>query len=294
MQLLKRSALGILVFITASCSHKPTIDELNYFAATETYPEDRFLDTVTIKKGLIVVAHDDDDCAMAGTIAKLTADGWTIRQLSLTKHVDPETGENAAPIICEGNEAILEDGIYRLGLDTMKVPYLPIPLEDIEKQFLREKVAQALITKVNAFSPSVLFTLDNVKGGYGHPEHIFLSQLVLDLVLDSSIVVQRIYQSVYTDHMEHTIVDTWLKERMEKWGYPHASDIANELYGISGMPEPTVQVTITDAAEVKMKYLRAYPEEVRKNLRKFIPYYEEFDAGTYFGIFDREFFRVIE
>jgi LmbE family N-acetylglucosaminyl deacetylase len=294
MKILNQLLVWMAALVVLSCSHKPTVEDLRGFAARETYKEDRFLDNVTNKKGLIIVAHDDDDCAMSGTIAKLTAQGWTIKQLSLTKHVDPKSGENAAHIICKGNEAILEDGIYRMGLDTMKAPYLPIPLEDFEDQFLREKVAQALITKVNSFGPSVLFTLDNIKGGYGHPEHIFLSQLVLDLVLDSSIVVQRIYQSVYTDHMEHTIVDTWLKERMEKWGYPHASGIANKLYGISGMPEPTVQVTITDAAGVKMKYLRAYPEEVRKNLRKFIPYYEEFDAATYFGIFDREFFRVIE
>ncbi len=282
------------MLLLAACSTKPSVEDLRAFAATETYAEDLFLDTVSNKKAMIVVAHDDDDCAMSGTIAKLTARGWTIRQLSFTEHVDPATGKNAAHIICAGNEAILDDGIYRHGLDTMQAPYLPIPLEEIEKQFLRDKVARALIGKINAFGPSVLFTLDNVKGGYGHPEHIFLSQLVLDLKNDSSIRVQRIYQSVYTDHMEHAIVDTWLKARMEKWGYPHASTLANELYGIDGMPEPTVQVTIAGFEETKMRYLRAYPEEVRKNLRKFIPYYEEFDAGTYFGIFDREFFRVME
>ncbi len=29
----------------------------------------------------------------------------------------------------------------------------------------------------------------------------------------------------------------------------------------------------------------AYKEDVRKNLRKFIPYFEDFDAATYFSIF---------
>jgi hypothetical protein len=42
-----------------------------------------------------------------------------------------------------------------------------------------------------------------------------------------------------------------------------------------------------------MNYLLAYDEDVRKNIRKFIPYYEAFDAPSYFKIFDREFFRVI-
>ncbi len=294
MHTIKYSIIGLLLLLMASCSNKPSIEELKNFAAIETYPEDNHLDSVQNKRALIIVAHDDDDCAMSGTISKLTENGWKIKQLSFTKHLVPGKNENAAYIICEGNEAILEDGFYRLGLDTIKMPYLPIPLEEIEKQFLTEKVAAAIKEKVNTYNPSVIFTLDNVKGGYGHPEHIFLSQVVLDLFEKGELNTQRIYQSVYTDHMEKEIVDTWLKAKMEKWGYPHASTLANELYGIDGMPEPSVQVNIQEQAKTKMDYLRAYPENVRKNLRKFLPYYEDFEAETYFAIFDREFFRVIE
>ncbi len=294
---MKTNAITLLILVVlfaCGCKEKPTVEELRKFAATENFPDDVYLDTVSNKSALIIVAHDDDDCAMSGTIAKLTYNGWTIKQLSLVTHIIPETGENAAPIICTGNELILDDGIYRHGLDTMKHPYLPIPLDEIRKQFMREKVEQALISKINAYNPSVIFTLDDVKGGYGHPEHIFISSLVKDLFLSGKINAERIYQSVYTNHMEEEIVDKWLKVKMEKWGYPHASTIANEMYGISGMPDPDVQVNIRDHAKTKMEYLMAYPEEVRSNLRKFIPYYEEFDAETYFGIFDREFFRVIQ
>lgn len=294
MKSIKLIILGVLVSNFISCSDTPSLEHLKLFAATEEYPFDNYLDTVSNKRALIIIAHDDDDCAMAGTIAKLTANGWSVKQLSLQAHLDPETGTNAAHIICDGNELILSDGLYRLGLDTMKNAYIPIPYEKIKKQFLRDKVADALTLKVNAFNPSVIFTLDNIKGGYGHPEHIFISHLVLNLFEAKKIDTKRIYQSVYTNHMEEEIVDKWLKAKMEKWGYPHASDIANEMYGIDGMPEPTVQISIVDNAETKMKYLRAYPENVRKNLRKFVPYYEEFDAQDYFSIFDKEYFRVIE
>jgi LmbE family N-acetylglucosaminyl deacetylase len=283
----------LFIFITA-CNEKPSIEELKKFAAIENYPNDAFLDTVSNKKALVIVAHDDDDCAMSGTIAKLTANGWEIKQLSLQSHILPKTGKNPAPIICQGNELILEDGYYRKGLDTMKVPYLPIPYSEISEQFLTDKVALAVIDRVNEFNPSVIFTLDNIKGGYGHPEHIFISQLVLNLYEAKKINTEKIYQSVYTNHMEAEIVDKWLKAKMEKWGYPHASTIANNLYKIDGMPEPTVQINIVDFADKKKQYLMEYDESVRKNLRKFIPYYEDFDAKTYFGIFDREFFRVIE
>jgi LmbE family N-acetylglucosaminyl deacetylase len=291
---MKTFCLGLLVLCATSCAHKPTIEELKSFAATETYPFDTYLDTVSNKKALIIVAHDDDDCAMSGTIAGLSQKGWTIKQLSMVAHVNPESGRNSAHIICEGNELILDDGFYRLGLDTSTSPFVPIPHDEIDRIFLREKVAMALTEKINAFDPSVLFTLDNEKGGYGHPDHIFISQLVVDLLAQNKLKAERIYQSVYTDHMEEEIVDKWLAAKMEEWGYPHASTVANEMYGIDGMPEPNVQVDISPYAETKMTYLRDYPERARKNLRKFIPYYEEFDAKTYFSIFDREFFRVIK
>ncbi|MEO1654429.1 MAG: PIG-L family deacetylase [Bacteroidota bacterium] len=293
MSTLKTCLFSIGIFLLATCSSKPTVEQLKKFAATESYPKDQFLDKLSQKRALIIVAHDDDDCAMSGTIAQLTQKGWTIKQLSLVSHNNPKTGQNAAPIICQGNELILEDGQYRIGQDTMKAQYLPIPREEIKKQFRTQKVAQALIEKVNDFQPSVIFTLDNEKGGYGHPDHIFISQLVVDLFKSGKLNAQRIYQSVFTDHMEKEIVDTRLKAKMKKWGFPDASSMANALYGIDGMPEPDVQISIRKQAKIKMAYLRAYPKKVKKNLRKFIPYYEDFEAEVYFSIFDRECFRVL-
>lgn len=293
MKTFKLITLAFLVLTITACKVKPTVEDLKKFAATEIYPEDTYLDTVTNKRALIIVAHDDDDCMMSGTIAKLTANGWTIRQLSFELHNMAGENRNPAHIICEGSEKILEDGLYRPGVDTMKYPYMPIPYDEIKKQFLYDKVAAELIKRINEFNPSVLFTLDNIKGGYGHPDHIFLSQLVLDLFNEDKISSQCIYQSVLTKHMEAEI-DKYMIPKMGKWGYPQASPAANELYGIDGMPEADVQINITDQAEIKMDYLRAYPENVRKNLRKFLIYYEDFDAETFFSVWDREFFRVIE
>jgi LmbE family N-acetylglucosaminyl deacetylase len=292
MRNIKLIALVVLIGVISACTYKPTIEELKEFAAIETYPEDTYLDTIVNKRALIIVAHDDDDCVMSGTIAKLTANGWIIRQLSFEVHNTPGEDRNAAHIICEGSEKIVEDGLYRPGVDTIKYPYMPIPYAEIDKQYLREKVATALIARVNEFNPSVIFTFDNIKGGYGHPDHIFLSQLVLDLFKESKINAQLIYQGVITRHMEEEIVK-FGKPGSDKWGFPQPGPAADILYGIDGIPEPDVQIDITDQAETKMTYLRTYPESVRKNFRKYIPYYEEFDAELYFSIFDREFFRII-
>lgn len=285
-----------LLLLLTACSQKPSLEQIKKMAATETYPDDKFLDTASNKKALIVVAHDDDDCAMPGTIAKLKSAGWQIKQLSLVTH-ELREGRTTHPatIICNGNETILPDGVFRNGLDTMKYQYTPISKEEMERQFMREKITGALVSKINSYQPSVIFTLDNEMGGYGHPEHVFISQLVVDLFREKKIQAGRIYQSVFTNHMEKEIVDTWLYNKMKNSGYPNASEMAKSMYGLKdGMPEPTVQVNIVPYAEAKMSYLLAYPESVRKNLRKFIPYFEDFDAKTYFSVFDREFFRVIE
>ncbi len=63
-------------------------------------------------------------------------------QLCLQSHIMAKTGKNPADIICQGNELILKDGYYRIGLDTMESPYLPIPYKKIKEQFLYRKGCQ--------------------------------------------------------------------------------------------------------------------------------------------------------
>ncbi len=296
---MKTNIFSLIIYLSIlliSCSDKPTIEELKKFAATESYPDDTYLDTVSVKRALIIVAHDDDDSpVISGTVAKLTANGWSIIQLCFI----PNKSENenigyASTLICEGTELILEDGDYRIGLDTFQLPFMPISKTQINKEYKTQKVAKALIQKINNFKPSVIFTLDNEIGGYGHPDHVFLSQLVYDLFKSNQIIAERIYQGVYTDHMEREIIGIWTTERLKKWNVENPYLIGKKIYGVEGMPEPDVQVYIGDYAQNKMDYFMAYPEEARKNMRKFIPYFQEFDGETYFSIFDREFFRVIE
>ena len=126
-----------------------------------------------------------------------------------------------------------------------------------------------LIAKINEFKPSVIFSVDNEFGGYGHPEHVFLSQLVVDLFLNDSIIADRIYQGVYTDHMEKEIIEKWLYNRMKKYNFPDTYSIAKKTYNLPGMPQPTVQINIIKQAEEKMKYLMSYHYDARKNMKKF-------------------------
>jgi LmbE family N-acetylglucosaminyl deacetylase len=281
------------VIFSFACKEKVTTETLKKFAATESYPTDSYLDTVQNKRALVIVAHDDDDCIMSGTLAMLKTQGWIIKQYCLEKHQGVDPDRHPSELISNGSELILSNDAYRVAPDTLHHEAYPMSYAEIDKQFYTAKVATALTALINQFSPSVIFTLDDVKGGYGHPDHVFISRLVADAAVRKVIPCMRIYQVVYTPHMENEIVFHWLDKRLKEWGYPNHSLTANRMYNVGGMPEPTVQVNISKFAHVKMKYLLAYNEDVRKNFRQFIPYYEEFDAETYFGIFDREFFRVI-
>jgi len=238
------------------CPDKPTLEELKKFAATEKYPEDVYLDTVTEKRALIVVAHDDDDCAMSGTIAKLHSQGWKISQLSFVANkAEKGVAYHPSSVICDGNEAILNDRIYRNDADSSNIKHMPLPKDKFDQIFFKEKIMNELSSKVNKFNPRVIFTLDNEIGGYGHPDHVFLSQLVLDMANGGLIHPDRIYQSVYTNHMEEEIVEKWLTERLKSWGYDNMYLIAKQVYVVSGMPEPNVEINITNEADTKMKYL---------------------------------------
>lgn len=291
MKTLSRIIILSIMFISFSCS--PSLNDIKKFAPVENYPEDTYLDTVTVKRALIIVAHDDDDCAMAGTLALLHSKGWKIKQYSFTRH-QQEEGMPGHPceIFSEGNFPIVPDGEYRNPDFYTDIEYMPMKRERFDSVFKKDIITKNLVKLVNEFNPSVIFTLDNEIGGYGHPDHVFLSQMVLDLSRTDAIQPDRIYQSVFTDHMEKQIMEIWLNERLKKWGFPNMYFIAKEVYGVPGMPTPDVEVMITEQAEAKMAYLRGYREDVRKNIRKFIPYYEDFKPEVYFSIFNREFFKI--
>lgn len=288
--------LQLAAVLLIGCSAPPTLEELRHYAATETFPEDTYLDTVSVKRALVIVAHDDDDCAMSGTIHGLSRKGWEIEQLNFqTTPLADGAATHPSSLICKGYHQILAEGAFRGGDPGDTLPaYLPIPKERFGSVFHSAMVKDTLVPLINAFAPAVIFTLDNEIGAYGNPEHVFISQLVLDLFNSGSIHAQRIYQPVYTDHMERTIIGERLSAILKEHDFSNTYAIAKEVYGVEGMPVPDVQVDIRTDSLGKMAYLMAYSEKAKNSLRKFVPYFEEFPAGQYFSVFDREFFRVIE
>ncbi len=280
---------GLLV----SCN---SADSIKQYAATESYPNDTILRIISSKRALIVIAHDDDMCAIAGTASLLNKAGWEIGVLSLERSPDRDAAHIKAcrSILDTVMFVDLSPEQIRNDSEAERARYYAFPKDSIDLIFNRSVVEAAYLQSIQAFNPTVLFSLDNEMGGYGNPEHVLISQLVLDLALSKRIQAKYIYQSVYTDHMENTIMARHAK-RMKSWGFPGDEwDNAKRIYGVSGMPEPSIQIKIESEAEEKMAYLRSYNKRERKTLGFFVPEFESYDAQTYFRIFNREFYRVIE
>ena len=288
----------LCVFYSASCflvSCK-VIEDVTQYAPVEIYPNDKILEKISNKKAMIIIAHDDDMCGTTGTISMLNDAGWNIRVLSLPLS---EERNKAHRLACEHIlDSVLffnlEYEAYRNGLDTTEKAYQAIPKIKFKHIFNYKVVEKLLIKEVNSFQPSVIFTLDNIVGAYGHPDHVFISQLVLDLSEVDSISPSYIYQNVLTDHMENSIMERHSK-RMKSWGFEgNGWEITKKTYNANGAPEPTTQINIENFAEQKMKYLKSYNERERKVMGFYIPAFEQYSAKEYFKIFNREFFRVIK
>jgi len=281
-----------------ACNNEPSIalKDLKQYTATEKYPEDTLLQKIETKKAMIVIAHDDDMCAMSGTISSLNQKGWEIAVISLSK--TPE--RNVAQI--KACRHILDTVMflnfkpeqYRNDLDKKKTSYYAIAKADFPKIFKKSILETELIKQIQAFNPSIIFSLDNEMGGYGHAEHVLVSQMVVDLKKEKRINPKYIYQSVYPKSMESAIMKRHA-QRMKSWGFAGDEwDYAKKVYEVNGMPEPNVQINITRQAQSKMDYLRSYNKREREVLGFFIPAFEQFSAEEYFNVFDREFFRIIE
>lgn len=262
-------------------------------APNENYSFDTYLATEKNKTALIVVAHDDDATNFAGTTSKLAENEWEINFLCFyCYHWRPEDNplrklemQKVAKI--EGFKHIeLIDLELRNRLDTVKEPWMPIPYDQFAENFNIDSLKMFVQSAINKYNPSVIFIMDNVIGFYGHPEHVLVGKVVEDicrLYKDSlQFPVKKIYQNVIPpSHAEKMMGDA-------------ASYIkGKKIYHCNGMPIPDVQTDISSFAKKKKAVFLAHASQHR-NLKKFWPYYKYYPSWIYFGIFDKEYFNVID
>ncbi len=265
---------------------------LSSLAPKEEFQEDHYLDSATNKTAIIIVAHDDDAISFAGTVSRLTEQGWDVTTLCFygswkSEENQTRKGElqKAAALSGIKNLELVDVDIVN-GSDTVAEPWMPVPYNRFQEYFKVDTIRYIITNAIFKYKPSVIFTLDDSIGGYGHPQHVAVSRCVNDvcrLFKDTvDFPVRKIYQAVFPHSQTENIV-----------GNMQAYRSAKKIYGVDGMPNPDVYVSIADAGEKKKGFMCSF-ESQKQNIKKIWPYYNWYPSWIYFGIFDKEFFRTID
>ena len=291
-QVKKIRTAGIVIILVGIFLVAAHILYLYSLKPVEIYPEDSYLKKAQNKTALIIVAHDDDAAPFAGTTTLLATHDWDISFMCFyTNDWRPEENpvrklemEEVAKIQGFKNLELL-DFTLRKRLDTVKQPWMPIPYDMFVDNFKTDSLDMYILDAIKRYHPSVIFTLDNVVGIYGHPEHVLVSQSIMgvcSLYKDSlNFPVKKIYQSVLPYSQAEKIM-----------GKMDVFSEGKRVYGCNGIPSPNVQINISAFATTKKNVFLAHASQHR-NLKKFIPYYHYYPGWLYFGIFNKEYFRII-
>jgi LmbE family N-acetylglucosaminyl deacetylase len=296
MSMMKRILVTILLVIVFFIVIH--LGYLSSLSATEDYPEDAYFDKESNKNALIIVAHDDDAVSCAGTISQLCRSGWSVRELCFYQQSGiyraKDSSNNTirklslakAAKIQGLSEVVAIDLNFRTDLDTNKAAYMPMPYDQFPLYFKTDTLYQLIAAYIEKHKPSVIFMLDDSMGGYGHPEHVLISQLVLKHCRNNQsnpgFSVTKIYQPVFPPSLSENI----LAGNM-------TYEAAKKVYNLPGMPLPDVQITIYGTSVQKKEVMQAYTTE-QNSLNQIWPYYRYYPAKVYFSIFNREFFRVLD
>lgn len=210
MKKLRRFLLiTLIIFVIVIAGH---IYYITTLAPTEKYPTDNYLLGETDKKALIIVAHDDDMATSAGTITLLCKNGWQIREMcfyqqgglyfkkdSIKNPIRKQSLQQA--VILQGLQgADPVDFNFRNDMETEK-SYMPMLYSQFAANYKLDSLTKLIAVYIEKYKPSVIFTLDSLMGGYGHPDHVMISQRVMDYCRqhknDPEFSVKKIYQPVF-------------------------------------------------------------------------------------------------
>ena len=253
MNKLRRILLFVLLAATFTIGGH--IYYLTTLSAKENYPEDSYLDAEPNKNALIIVAHDDDMVGSAGTISMLCKNGWNIREKCFYQQgglyfkkdsiKNPIRKNDLARVAnIQGLSGIDPvDFNFRNDMETEK-SYMPMPYSKFQEIYKEDSLIELIGDYIQQYKPSVIFSLDNIIGGYGHPDHVLIGRLVVEYCrLHKNVPgfsVKKIYQPTFPPSLAENVLGK-LPVYIE----------AKKVYATHGMPLPDVQVNIYQFAKQK-------------------------------------------
>jgi N-acetylglucosamine malate deacetylase 2 len=294
---MKKLIITIIIFIGLIIStlwyFKAQIQD-NSIPQTETLIPDNLP-----KKALAIFAHPDDEITIIGTMRLLKQQGVETSICYMTRG---EAGLNGSIIDVSKIKELADTSLNKLKKQlgqrrTKEVDNIAEILElnnhemfdfpdsgtsDVPMDSLK-KVVRALIQK---YKPSVLFTLDDKVGLYGHPDHRNVSRAVLEVFQEdkgkADFAPRKLYQVTLPKQMiafALKIADGFRKN------YPR--DPAK------GLPQADVCVNITPFGTYKRNAMLAHVSQ-RPTFDDMQPGFATIPPSIYFRIFDREYFHLIE
>ena len=251
------------------------------------------------KKALAIFAHPDDEITIIGTMRMLKSQGVETGICYMTRG---EAGLNGSIIDVSKIKQLADTSLNKLKKAlgkrrTKEVDKIASILElnhhemfdfpdsgtsDVPLDSLK-KVVRFLIYKYN---PSILFTLDDKVGLYGHPDHRNVSKAVLEVFEEDKGKVNFSPKKLYQVTLPKDMIAFALKiaEGFRK-NYP--KDPAK------GLPQADLCVNITPYGHYKRDCMLAHLSQ-RPTFDDMQPGFATLPPWIYFRVFDREYFHVIE
>lgn len=231
---------------------------------------------------LFIFPHPDDEIVCAGTIATLKQQGWKVNLLTLTQGKPEEK---------EIRKAEWQNAVKALAIDGSQLLDLPNnSWEDIQANKLHfwdqqmDSVRNIIYNAIKQYSPSLLFTYDEVMGGYGHPEHRLTASATHKVFEqhkdDSSFAPIAIMQITLSDQLEKALLGSL--------------DSYKKAVAGSGkdLPAPDIAFDITSVWPVKGKAASVYTSQY-KTLRKFYLLPDQTDTTKHYSAFSREYYTKV-
>ena len=251
------------------------------------------------KKALAIFAHPDDEITIIGTMRLLKQQGVETSICYMTRG---EAGLNGSIIDVSKIKELADTSLNKLKKSlgqrrTKEVDNIAeilqlnhhemfdfpdsgtsnVPMDSLKK------VVRALIQK---YQPSVLFTLDDKVGLYGHPDHRNVSRAVLEVFQENQNKANFSPKKLYQVTLPKQMIAFALKmaDGFRK-NYPKDPS--------KGLPQADVCVNITPFGTYKRNAMLAHVSQ-RPTFDDMQPGFATIPPSIYFRVFDREYFHIIQ
>ena len=251
------------------------------------------------KKALAIFAHPDDEITIIGTMRLLKQQGVETSICYMTRG---EAGLNGSIIDVSKIKELADTSLNKLKKSlgqrrTKEVDNIAeilqlnhhemfdfpdsgtsnVPMDSLKK------VVRALIQK---YQPSVVFTLDDKVGLYGHPDHRNVSRAVLEVFQENQNKANFSPKKLYQVTLPKQMIAFALK-MADGFRKNYPKDPAK------GLPKADVCVNITPFGTYKRNAMLAHVSQ-RPTFDDMQPGFATIPPSIYFRIFDREYFHIIQ